>query len=143
MPDYSKFSTDMQKALARAWVNAGVDSQLAGPLSLFGTYQTANESGYGSSSLAKQHNYGGLKNGKGGYQSFQDINDFAKGYVNNIIDKFPTAMNSSTLNQYMDALFDGTYKYSTDKTKEQYTKDVLGTANRVNNAIRKWKNQQH
>ena len=52
-------------------------------------------------------------------------------------------MNSSTLNQYMDALFDGTYKYSTDKTKEQYTKDVLGTANRVNNAIRKWKNQQH
>ena len=144
MPNYDRFSNDMLHSLIRAWINEGATSEQAARLAMYGTCQTALESGYGTSNLAQQHNYGGLKNGNKEWQSFNSMDDFAKSYVGNLLDKYPTIMNATTLGQYTKSLFDGLYQWNPDEGEKRYRKKLESTQNRINGAIRrKWKDSQH
>lgn len=144
---YYKFSGPMYKALYKAWINKGISSDLAKELAKFGTYQTANESGYGTSNIAvKYHNYGGMKSGKKDkngnviWQTFSDMDDFANGFVDNLLKKFPNSKTSESFQNYMNALFDYDYQYDPIKGKKQYSVDTLGTKKRVDLNIEHWLN---
>lgn len=96
-------------------------------ISKYMTYQSAIESGYGLH--AKNYNYGGHKvNGQ--TVKYNSLPEFVRAHLKTL-DKWDY-MKSQNLNQYVDSLYRGPYKYNTSQTAKEYFNSIRGSVNRVN-----------
>ena len=139
---YYRFCGPMYHALYKAFKNVGkVSENQAMQLARYATYQMANESGYGTSRLAReQHNYGGMKNGNKGWQKFNSMEDFANQFVRNQMKNFKETLSAQNYDEYIDGLFDYQYQYAPDEGKELYNSNLQGVQSRVNSNIDKYIN---
>lgn len=136
---YYKFIGPMYHALYKAFKNIGnVSEDQAMKLARYATYQMANESGYGTSRLAKQHNYGGMKNGNKGWQKFSSMEDFANQFVKNQLKNFKETLTANNYDEYINGLFDYQYQYASDEGKDLYNKRLQGVIKRVDSNIDKY-----
>lgn len=133
---YYNFSGPMYASLYNTLLSrTSVSRYKARELAKYMVWQTANESGYGSSPLSIHYNYGGMKNGGNGWQHFTSMDDFSERFITNLQKKFPNFEKANTYEEYMNALFDDKYQYDPVKGKEQYSNDILGVSKRVNENI--------
>lgn len=139
---YYRFCGPMYHALYKAFKNVGkVSENQAMQLARYATYQMANESGYGTSRLAReQHNYGGMKNGNKGWQKFNSMEDFANQFVRNQMKNFKETLSAQNYDDYIDGLFDYQYQYAPDEGKELYNSNLQGVQSRVDSNIDKYIN---
>ena len=140
---YYRFCGPMYHALYKAFKNVGkVSENQAMQLARYATYQMANESGYGTSRLAReQHNYGGMKNGNKGWQKFNSMEDFANQFVRNQMKNFKETLGAQNYDDYIDGLFDYQYQYAPDEGKELYNSNLQGVQSRVDSNIDKYINR--
>lgn len=133
---YYNFSGPMYSALYDSWKRVGkVPHEQAVRLARLGTYQAAQESGYGSHKYSKNYNYGNMVDGKGGYQTFKSMQDYADAFVSNMGKHFPKARNAKDFDSYMNSIQTGDYIYAESPT---YVQDVRGTVKRVDKNIDQW-----
>lgn len=81
--------------------------------------QIGHESGYGTSGISRQHNYGGIKMpGSNDYRKFNSDRDFADYYLNLMTSRYRDAINAKDLNGFVNAL--GSRGYFRGQTAAQY-----------------------
>ena len=81
--------------------------------------QIGHESGYGTSGISKQHNYGGIKiPGSNDYRKFDSDRAFADYYLNVMTDRYRNAIDARDLAGFVNAL--GTKGYFRGQTAAQY-----------------------
>ncbi len=81
--------------------------------------QISHESGYGTSSISRQHNYGGIKiPGSNSYRKFKSDRDFADYYLNLMTSKYRNAIDAKDLNGFVNEL--GSKGYFRGQTASQY-----------------------
>lgn len=133
---YYNFSGPMYGALYDSWKRiGGVSHEQAVRLAKYGTYQAAQESGYGSHRYSKDYNYGNMVDGKGGFQKFKSMQDYADAFVANMGKYFPDARNSVDFDSYMNSIQNGKFRYA---EAPDYIPRVRGVINRVDKNIGLW-----
>lgn len=81
--------------------------------------QIGHESGYGTSGISRQHNYGGIKMpGSNDYRKFNSDRDFADYYLNLMTSRYRDAIDAKDLNGFVNAL--GSRGYFRGQTAAQY-----------------------
>lgn len=81
--------------------------------------QIGHESGYGTSGISKQHNYGGIKiPGSNNYRKFDSDRAFADYYLNVMTDRYRNAIDARDLAGFVNAL--GAKGYFRGQTAAQY-----------------------
>lgn len=81
--------------------------------------QIGHESGYGTSGISRQHNYGGIKMpGSNNYRKFNSDRDFADYYLNLMTSRYRNAIDAKDLNGFVNAL--GSRGYFRGQTAAQY-----------------------
>ena len=81
--------------------------------------QIGHESGYGTSGISRQHNYGGIKvPGSNRYRKFDSDRAFADYYLNIMTDRYRDAVNAKDLAGFVNAL--GAKGYFRGQTASQY-----------------------
>lgn len=81
--------------------------------------QIGHESGYGTSGISRQHNYGGIKMpGSNNYRKFNSDRDFADYYLNLMTSRYRNAIDAKDLNGFVNAL--GSKGYFRGQTAAQY-----------------------
>ena len=91
------------------------------------TYQAALESGYGEK--ANGFNYSGhMRNGKTIH--YDTMDEFVKAHIKTL--KKWDFMNANSLQEYVDSLYQGQYKYNAHDPASKYYTAINGTAPRVN-----------
>ncbi len=155
--DYYGFSGDMYSAMYQAFKDAGYRHIDAVRLARFVTAHKAMESGYGSHIFGKNegitYNYGGI-GGQEAKQSFSDMADYAKSYVELLKHKYPNSLKATTLQEYSNGLFMDDYgydpydidgnptsdpkKYNKAKSQQIYWDKVKGTEKRSGQNIDQW-----
>ncbi len=81
--------------------------------------QISHESGYGTSGISRQHNYGGIKiPGSNSYRKFKSDRDFADYYLNLMTSKYRNAIDAKDLNGFVNEL--GSKGYFRGQTASQY-----------------------
>lgn len=81
--------------------------------------QIGHESGYGTSGISRQHNYGGIKMpGSNDYRKFNSDRDFADYYLNLMTSRYCNAIDAKDLNGFVNAL--GSKGYFRGQTAAQY-----------------------
>ena len=91
------------------------------------TYQAALESGYGEK--ANGFNYSGhMRNGKTIH--YDTMDEFVKAHIKTL--KKWDFMNANSLQEYVDSLYQGQYKYNAHDPASKYYAAINGTAPRVN-----------
>lgn len=126
----SKFAGDMYESLYRAYNQIyNIKHEDAVKLAKLGVIHKAHESGYGSSNLSANNNYGGYTTGK---QNFNNMDEFAENYAWLMLNNYPATVISNTIEDYVNALYHGKdgRKYCTSESQESYTKKLRGCQNR-------------
>ena len=100
------------------------------------TAQSALESGYGSSNSSKNYNYGGyFTKGEGSnLMKFDSMKDFVDYHYNNLKEKWPNFTFSTSLEDYVNRITSGKYKYTIDN-RDLYTKKLKSVLPRVTKYI--------
>ena len=81
--------------------------------------QISHESGYGTSGISRQHNYGGIKiHGSNSYRKFKSDRDFADYYLNLMTSRYRNAIDAKDLNGFVNEL--GSKGYFKGQTAAQY-----------------------
>lgn len=81
--------------------------------------QIGHESGYGTSGISRQHNYGGIRiPGSNNYRKFNSDRDFADYYLNLMTSRYRNAIDAKDLNGFVNAL--GSRGYFKGQTAAQY-----------------------
>lgn len=81
--------------------------------------QIGHESGYGTSGISRQHNYGGIKMpGSNNYRKFDSDRDFTDYYLNLMTSRYRDAIDAKDLNGFVNAL--GSRGYFRGQTAAQY-----------------------
>lgn len=134
---YYKFVSDLYPALYKAWREIGVEDSQARNLATWSTQQAAYESSYGRSNLAANYNYGGI-GGPGHWHSFNDIDDYARKYVNILETNFRNCKNAKNLYEFAYGLQGGKKKYCASETVQQYHNHLKGVQTRTQNNLSKY-----
>lgn len=81
--------------------------------------QISHESGYGTSGISRQHNYGGIKiPGSNSYRKFESDRDFADYYLDLMTSRYRNAIDAKDLNGFVNEL--GSKGYFRGQTAAQY-----------------------
>ena len=81
--------------------------------------QISHESGYGTSGISRQHNYGGIKiPGSNNYRKFKSDRDFVDYYLNLMTSRYRNAIDAKDLNGFVNEL--GSKGYFRGQTAAQY-----------------------
>lgn len=81
--------------------------------------QISHESGYGTSGISRQHNYGGIKiPGSNSYRKFKSDRDFVDYYLNLMTSRYRNAIDAKDLNGFVNEL--GSKGYFRGQTAAQY-----------------------
>ena len=136
---YYKFVSEMYPALYKEWRKRGVDDAQARNLATWGTQQAAHESSYGRSKLADRYNYGGISGGTvDNWQSFNDINDYARGYVNTLETNFQHCRNAKNLYEFAYGLQGYDKQYCGGESVQQYLNNLKGVQRRTLDNLNKY-----
>lgn len=136
---YYKFVSEMFPALYKEWRKRGVDDAQARNLATWGTQQAAHESSYGRSNLADRYNYGGLSGGTvDNWQSFNDIDDYARGYVNTLETNFKHCRNAKNLYEFTYGLQGYDKQYCGGESVQQYLNNLKGVQRRTLDNLNKY-----
>lgn len=130
--DKEQFTLDMYNSYFDKLKENKFSDKDAEMLASYLTAQSALESGYGSSNSSNNYNYGGyFTKGEGSdLMKFDSMKDFVDSHYNNLKEKWPNFTFSTSLEDYVNRITSGKYKYTIDD-KDVYTKKLKGVLPRV------------
>lgn len=130
--DKEQFTLDMYNSYFNKLKENKFSDKDAEMLASYLTAQSALESGYGSSNSSNNYNYGGyFTKGEGSdLMKFDSMKDFVDSHYNNLKEKWPNFIFSTSLEDYVNRITSGKYKYTIDD-KDVYTEKLKGVLPRV------------
>ena len=126
------FVNNMYTVNYNGFIRKGHSPADADKLARYATAQQALETGYGKS-VAANHNYSGIKNRKGGYQSYASPDAYFDSYYKTI-SKW-NYKGAKSAYDYGMALHNGKLKYS-ETPPQEYSRRMSGVYKRTNSMIR-------
>ena len=134
--DKKQFTLDMYSNYFDKLKENKFSDEDAKMLASYLTAQSALESGYGSSNSSNNYNYGGyFTKGEGSdLMKFDSMEDFVDYHYNNLKEKWPNFTFSTSLEDYVNRITSGKYKYTIDD-RNIYTKKLKGVLPRVTKYI--------
>lgn len=135
IPDFVRFALPHNYNIARA---AGAPKPQALNVARWMTQQQGLESEYGRSNAAKNNNRSGSMSG-GKTIKFDNVDSNNRNILNMFVNRFPNAFKQLTLEDYVNYLQNGTYRYEDSLPAGEYLNRIRGTKS-LNKAIDEYYN---